>query len=77
LPFHELGRVENIVEAVDGWPDNETFVVRQEVEVRKSDGTPRDSLSEGEQAVLDADEFLVAYRSETVRLRRPDLPQLD
>ena len=71
LPLHELARVSNIVDRCEGWVDNATFVLKREVELRRSDGTPYESLDEHEQAVLDADPSLVETRTETVRLTRP------
>jgi hypothetical protein len=76
LPLRELARVENIVDVCDGWTDNETFVLKREIEVRATDGVPCDSLSEEEQSALGASPGLVAYRTETLRYKRPDLPGL-
>jgi hypothetical protein len=70
LPYQELARVEGLAECV-GWLDNETFVLKREVEFRKSDGVPYDDLAEAEQEMLDNDQSLVGYRSETVHCKRP------
>jgi hypothetical protein len=71
LPFRELARVSDVADRCEGWMDNESFVLKREVELRRSDGVPYESLEEDEQAVLDADPGLVEYRTETVRLMRP------
>lgn len=70
LPYKELGRVSGISEC-EGWLDNTTFVLKREVEIRRSDGTPYEQLSEEEQEILDADSSLVDYRIEEVQARRP------
>jgi hypothetical protein len=71
LPLRELARVSNIVDQCEGWTDNQTFVLKREVELRRSDGVPYESLAEAERAVLDANPSLVETRTETVRLMRP------
>jgi hypothetical protein len=71
LPLRELSRVSSVVDRCEGWTDNETFVLKREVEVRRSDGAPYEALDEVEQAELDADPSLVETRTETFRLRRP------
>jgi hypothetical protein len=71
LPLRELSRVSNVVDRFEGWTDNETFVLKREVVVRKSDGSPYEALDEVEQAELDADPSLVETRKETFRLRKP------
>lgn len=71
LPLRELSRVSNVVDRVEGWVDNETFVLKREVDLRKSDGVPYESLDEAERAALEADPSLVETRTETFRLRRP------
>jgi hypothetical protein len=70
LPLREISRVSNVVDRCEGWTDNETFALKREVEVRKSDGAPYETLDEVEQAELDADPSLVETRMETFRLKR-------
>ena len=70
LPYKELGRAPDLVDC-KGWVDNETFVLKREVEIRKSDGVAYEQLLEEEQAALDADSSLVDYRKEEVVVRRP------
>ena len=57
--------------------DNETVMLKREVEIRKSDGALYDALSEDERAVLDAaviagDDSLTGYRKEIVYCKRPN-----
>ncbi|HEX2476789.1 MAG TPA: hypothetical protein VHK01_18695 [Lacipirellulaceae bacterium] len=73
LPLPELGRIENLVDC-EGWVDDDTFVVKRDVEFRKSDGKPYDELTEEEQTILDSDNSLTDYRSDTVRCKRPQPP---
>jgi hypothetical protein len=70
LPYPELARFEAL-DGCDGWTDNDTFVLRREITIRKSDGANYDSLSEQEQEVLDNDSSLMDYRIETVHFKRP------
>jgi hypothetical protein len=72
LPYRELARVEGLDGCV-GWLNNDTYVLKREVEFRKSDGVPYDSLTEAEQEILDNDQSLVDYRSETLHYKRPKL----
>jgi hypothetical protein len=65
FPFRELDRVDHIVDQCEGWTDNETFVLKREVEFRMSHGAPYVSLGKAEQAALDADDSLVDFRTET------------
>ena len=75
LPLPELARIESLDDC-EGWVDNDTFVLKREIEFRKSDGKPYDELTEDEQDILDNDSSLVGYRSDTVRYKRPQ-PQKD
>jgi hypothetical protein len=77
LPLRELARIENIVDVCEGWVDNETFVLKREIEVRTSDGAPCDSLSEEELSALESDPPSVAYRTETLHFKRPGLRSSD
>ena len=70
LPYEEIGRVPGLTEC-NRWLNNETFLLRREVEFRKSDGIPYEQLSEEEQEILDADSSLVDYRNEDVEVGRP------
>jgi hypothetical protein len=72
LPYQEIGRCDNITEC-EGWKDNETFALKREIEVRASDGKEYNSLSEDEQAELDADSSLASYRIDRMEIRRPSL----
>ena len=74
LPFAEIGNVPNLAEC-KGWVDNETFVIEQEIVVRKRDGARYEQLSRLEQESLDADDSLIDYRREEVKLTRPDVGQ--
>lgn len=71
LPLRELARTSNVVDQCEGWIDNETFVMKREVERRRSDGALYESLDEVEQAVLDADPTLVASSIEVFQIKRP------
>ena len=72
LPLRELSRVSNIVDRCEGWADNETFVLKRRVKLRKSDGALYETLDKVEQAVLHADPSLVEIWTEIFRLRTPD-----
>jgi hypothetical protein len=61
-----------MVDRCEGWTDNETFVLKRRVKLRKSDGAPYETLDKVEQAVLHADPALVETRTEIFRLRTPD-----
>ena len=52
LPYKELYRTDNPHE-VDGWSENGIFTFSREIEVRKADGEPYDSLSDEEQEEID------------------------
>jgi hypothetical protein len=70
MPYPELARFEPL-DGCDGWIDNDTFVLRREISIRKSDGAEYESLSEQEQEILDNDSTLMDYRIETVQFKRP------
>jgi hypothetical protein len=70
MPYPELARFEALDDC-DGWKDNDTFVLKREIAIRKSDGATYESLSEQEQDVLDNDSTLMDYRIETVYFQRP------
>lgn len=70
LPYKKIGKGPELTECT-GWLDNETFLLKREVEFRKSDGIPYEQLSDEEQMILDADSSLVDYRNEDVEVRRP------
>lgn len=70
LPYQELARVEGLNECV-GWLDNDTFVLKREIEFRKSDGVPYEELTEAEKETLDNNQALVGYRNETINCKRP------
>jgi hypothetical protein len=71
LPLRELSRVSIIADRCEGWIDNETFVLKRRVKLRKSDGAPYETLDEVERAALEADRSLVEIQTEIFRLRRP------
>jgi hypothetical protein len=70
LPYRELGRSDSLTDTM-GWKDNDTFVLARETETRAGNGKEYASLTQAEQEVLDADESLVAYRTEIVEVPRP------
>lgn len=70
LPYPELGRFDNISDS-SGWLDNETFELKKELELRKSDGALYESLSDEEMEILDKDRSLVEFRYETTQIKRP------
>ena len=70
IPYPEIARFES-QDGCDGWADNDTFVLRHEVAIRKSDGTLYESLSKQEQEILDKDSSLIDYRVNTVHFKRP------
>jgi hypothetical protein len=70
LPYPEMARFDSL-DGCDGWLDNDTFVLRREISIRKSDGVEYESLSEQEQEILDNDSTLMDYRIETVQFKRP------
>ena len=70
LPYKEMTRISNI-DKCEGWTDNYTFVLKQEIEFRKSDGALYDELSEEDQDVLDKDLSLLGYRYDIVHFKRP------
>jgi hypothetical protein len=72
LPFAELGRTEGLTDS-EGWKDNETFVLTREIEIRKTDGVPYDSLPEEEQDRLDSDPALTEDRTDRLEVPRPVL----
>jgi hypothetical protein len=71
LPLPELGVVEG-VEDGGRWVSNNTYSMKCEIEVRKSDKAPYDSLSEAEQDALDAAKDLTEYVLVTETFTRPD-----
>jgi hypothetical protein len=70
MPYPELARFEAL-DSCDGWIDNDTFVLRREINIRKSDGVEYESLSEKEQEFLDNDSTLTDFRIEKVHFQRP------
>lgn len=70
MPYPELARFEGLDDC-DGWKDSNTFVLRREIAIRKSDGATYESLPEREQEVLDNDSTLMDYRIEPVHFQRP------
>lgn len=70
MPYPELVRFEAL-DGCDGWIDNDTFVLRREISIRKSDGAEYESLSEQEQEILDNDSTLMDYRIDAVQFKRP------
>ena len=76
LPFIELNRIDGLSDA-KGWKDNDTFILTREIQVRRSDGAPYDSLSEEEQDRLDSDDTLTEYKTEQMAARRPILDHGD
>ncbi len=73
-PFQEMARFDNLNDS-EGWLDNDTFILSQEVEFRKSDGLAYKMLSEEEQNILDTDSSLVDYRNETFHFERPSFQE--
>jgi hypothetical protein len=71
LPLPELLRIDDLADSL-GWKDNKTFVMTQEIDVRKSDGVPYNSLTEEEQDTLDSDDNLIDYRTEKLEVKRPE-----
>ena len=71
LPFPEIDRVKNI-DRTFGWINNKQFEYTIELEIRKSDGVPYDSLEKEEQEILEKDYKLVGYRYETLTYERPE-----
>ena len=72
LPLRELKRFE-VVLKTKGWKDNGTFVLTQQIEVRKSDGVRYDTLEQAEQDRLDADQSLVDYINLETHVPRPSV----
>ena len=72
LPLPEIERIDSLDDC-EGWRDNETFVLNREIEYRKSDGKPYDTLTDEEQDVLDNDSTLSDYRIEEVKFTRKPL----
>lgn len=72
MPYPELVRIEELFDC-DGWKDNDTFVLRREIAVRKSDGVTYESLPPQEQEVLDSASTLIDYQIETIHFQRPSL----
>ncbi|MHC1782473.1 MAG: hypothetical protein AB9891_06885 [Anaerolineaceae bacterium] len=70
LPYPELARFEAL-DGCDGWKDNDTFVLRREITIRKSDGVDYDSLSEQEQEILENESTLLGHRIETIQFNKP------
>lgn len=69
-PYSELVRFDAL-DSCEGWIDNDTFSLRREIMVRKSDGANYESLSDIEQQALDDDPTLVDYWIETILAQRP------
>lgn len=61
LPFKELKRIKDVGE-VQGWNENNDFILDKEVEIRKSDGKPYNKLTNEEQEILDNDSKLIDYK---------------
>lgn len=55
LPLPEIERCQGVTDPVIGWVDNDRFVFTISYDVRKSDGTKYQDLSEEEQDLLDKD----------------------
>jgi len=72
VPYRELTRIASL-DGEEGWIDNETFVLRIEEEVRKTDRRPYGALSEEEQSELDNDPYLVDYVVKTVECKPREL----
>lgn len=70
LPYPEMARFDNLDDN-NGWLDNETFELKKEVALRKSDGVLYESLSDEEMEILDKDQTLIEYRYETIHFKRP------
>lgn len=67
LPYAEIARFPNLSEW-NGWLDDHTFEYIVAADVRKSDGTPYDELSEAEQSVCDNDWSSIETRLEIRRV---------
>jgi len=72
LPYKELKRIEDIGKIM-GWDNNGNFVFEKDIEIRKSDGVPYDSLSENEQEILDNNQSLVEYRTDIIKINIVEL----
>jgi hypothetical protein len=70
LPYKEIGRFPEIWEW-NGWLDNETFEYTRRVDVRKSDGTPCEVLSEAEIEELQGEASGIESRRQLRRFRVP------
>jgi len=67
LPFKELKRIEDVGK-IEGWNENNDFILDREIEIRKSDGKPYEELTDEEQGVLDNDAKLVGYRKVLLKI---------
>jgi hypothetical protein len=74
LPFPEMQRFDNLSDS-NGWLDNETFELKKEIALRKSDGALYEALSDEEMEILDKDQSLVEFRYETVQFKRPSFQE--
>lgn len=72
FPPKELKRIESVGE-LKGWDEDGNFTIETEIEIRKSDGKHYDDLSEEEQDVLDADQSLVDYKSNWIKVSQEEL----
>ncbi|MHC4478215.1 MAG: hypothetical protein ACYTEL_21465 [Planctomycetota bacterium] len=72
LPLDEIKRIASLDDC-ERWKDNDTFVMSREIEIRKSDGVPYESLTKAEQDILDHDESLLDYKSKKIEVRRPEV----
>lgn len=69
LPLPEINRIDSLDDC-EGWLDNDTFVLTREIDIRKSDGAPYNSLPAEEQDVLDQDSSLLDCRIEKETWKR-------
>ncbi len=74
LPYKELFRVSDLDEC-EGWIDNNTFRMTQEIYSRKADKVPYDELSEKEQKEIDDNENLALYEYPEVLVTREQILQ--
>lgn len=70
LPLKELTRVPSVTET-RGWKDNESFMLSQALEIRRSDSALYESLDAAEQKRLDDDPSLLDVILRSSEVKRP------
>ncbi|QPJ61540.1 MAG: hypothetical protein G3M70_06415 [Candidatus Nitronauta litoralis] len=74
LPYKELLRVDDLDNS-EGWINNDTFRMTQEVHVRAADKRPYKQLSEKEQDEMDENDELASYEKREVIVTREQILQ--